>query len=60
MMLLSMDEVKILIEFFRKYVADDKKGVRVLLTRTDDFNDAHSSEEEKNQSVVQSVAESME
>ena len=47
MMLLSMPEVEILMKFFRDYVADDEKGVRVLLSRTDDFNDAQSSEEEK-------------
>ena len=46
MMLMNMDEVKILTDFFRKYVADEKKGVRVLLTRIDDFNDANSSDEE--------------
>ena len=40
MMLLSMPEVEILMKFFRDYVADDEKGVRVLLSRTDDFNDA--------------------
>ena len=60
MMLMNMDEVKILIDFFRDYVADEKKGVRVLLTRTDDFNDANSSEEDKNQKVVSSVEESAE
>ena len=59
-MLMNMDEVKILIDFFRDYVADEKKGVRVLLTRTDDFNDANSSEEDKNQKVVSSVEESAE
>ena len=47
MMLLSMPEVEILMKFFRDHVANDDKGVRVLLSRTDDFNDAQSSEEEK-------------
>lgn len=52
---MNMDEVKILIEFFRNYVAEDKKGVRVLLTRTDDFNAANESDEDKNQKAVSLV-----
>lgn len=54
-----MDEVKILIDFFRTHLSEEKK-IRVLLTRIDDFNDANSSEEEKNQRVVASVEEAAE
>ena len=45
MMLLSMTEVEILMQFFRDYVAKEEKGVRVLLKRIDDYNEANSSEE---------------
>ena len=59
MIVLNMDEVKILIDFFRTHLSEEKK-IRVLLTRIDDFNDANSSEEEKNQRVVASVEEAAE
>ena len=50
-MLLSMPEVDVLMKFFRDYVAREEKGVRVLISRIDDFNDAQSSEEEKSQYI---------
>ena len=56
MMLLNMDEVKTIIEFFRQHVAKEKKGVRVLLSRCDDFNEANDSEEERNAKTMSAVA----
>ena len=39
-------------QFFRDYVAKEEKGVRVLLKRIDDYNDAQSSEDEKQQRQI--------
>lgn len=49
MMLLDMDEVKILTEFFRNHVAKDMKSANVLINRIDDFNAMEDSDEDKNQ-----------
>ena len=35
-MVFSMEEAKVLIEFFRKHVAHLKRGAKVLLERIDD------------------------
>ena len=35
-MIFSMDEVKVLLEFFRKHVVDIKRGAKVLLERIED------------------------
>ena len=55
-MLLSMTEVEVLMQFFRDYVAKEEKGVRVLLKRIDDYNEANSSEEgEQQRQVINAV-----
>lgn len=37
MMLVSLDDVKVLMEFFKKHVVNIRKGAKVLLERIEDF-----------------------
>ena len=37
MMLINMDDVRILLEFFKKHVVNIKRGAKVLLERIEDY-----------------------
>ena len=39
MMLINLEDVRVLLEFFKKYVVNIKRGAKVLLERIEDYEE---------------------
>ena len=51
MMLISMEDVKVLLEFFKNHVVNIKRGAKVLLERIEDYEGLTIGENDDDASV---------
>ena len=59
MMLINMDDVRVLLEFFKKHVVNIKRGAKVLLERIEDYEGFSISEQPfDDAALIQSMIES--
>ena len=58
MMLISMEDVRILLEFFKKHVVSIKRGAKVLLERIEDYEGLNIGEENESTPSTSDAARS--